>query len=204
VGASYAYARDEYSELRASVAAIRASASEIATECPSALTYAPRDAAFTKLGHEANLALVVAGAKPLRSILLRVVHAIGKLRWSDRALTRLVRARAAEEGEIAALVSPNLCADIEAWKASAYAALPQSASAFIARGDAILSASGGGPFEEPREARILRRLRRYEGRTERATAKRVEALEARIGMRVTAAVNSAQAKLAAALGVSQL
>jgi hypothetical protein len=202
--ASDAYARDAYAQVRASVAAIEASASEIAAACPGALTYAPRDAAFTELGEEAEGTLLFAGAKPLRSIILRLAQAIGHLSWSDHALTRLVRARAAEEREIAALATPDMCAEIEAWKASAYAALPQSASAFVARFSAIASSSSVGPSEEQRETVILRRLRHHEGRAERATAKRIEALEARLGKRLNAAVTSGQKKLTAALGVSEL
>jgi hypothetical protein len=195
--ASDAYIRDLVSGAAASVAAIERRASEIATECPSALTYAPRDAAFSQLSEEAAMTLLFAGAEPVRSIMLRLVGAIKHLRWSDRRLTRLVRTRAAEERAIATFALPDVCTAIEAWKASAYAALPQSASEFLAHVEAI-------PFEESRETAILHMLKRYEGSTERRTAKRIEVLEARGSKRLTSAATAAQARLAAALGVSAL
>jgi hypothetical protein len=115
-----------------------------------------------------------------------------------------VRARAAEEREVATLAAPDLCAEIAAWKAGDYAALPQGASAFVAQIKAIESSAGVGPFEEARESVILRRLRRYEGPGGRAIAKRVETFEARVAKRLSAAVGSERAKVAGALGVSAL
>jgi hypothetical protein len=64
--------------------------------------------------------------------------------------------------------------------------------------------SSVGRSEESREAVILRLLRPYEGPAERRTAKRIERLEAQIGKRPTATETAAQARLAAALGVSAL
>jgi hypothetical protein len=202
--ASAAYMRDAYSQVKASVAAVEASASHIAATCPGALTFAPRDAAFSELGEEATGTLLFAGSIPLRPIILRLAEAVGHLNWGNRALTRLVRARAAEEREIAGLAMPDMCVEIEAWKASAYAALPQGASTFVTRFMAILTSSSLGPSGEPRETIILRRLRRYEGRIERAVAKRTEALEERLSKRLSAAVTSARTKITIALGVSQL
>jgi hypothetical protein len=202
--ASDAYLSGFYSEVKASVAAVEAGASGIATRCPGAPTYAPRDAAFSELGEETTGTLLFASATPLRPVILRFAQAISRLSWSNRALTHLVQARVAEERKIAALATPDMCADIEAWKASAYVALPQSTSAFVAQFRAIALSSSVGPSEETREAVILRRLGPYEGRTERALAKHIEALETRTSKRLSAAVATAGAKVAAALGVSQL
>jgi hypothetical protein len=135
---------------------------------------------------------------------LRLAHAIEHLRWSDRRLTRLVRAEVAEERAIATLALPDVCADIAAWKASGYAALPQSAARFLTRVYAIESLSVVGQSEEFREAAIMRLLRPYERPAERQTARRIERLEAQIGRRLTAAGAIARKKLAAAFGVVTL
>jgi hypothetical protein len=202
--ASYAFARAAYARVSAGVASIEASVSTIAAACPGALTYAPRDAAFTEIGEEAHAILLYSSVQPLRPLMLRLSEELRSLSFRNHPLTRLVRARAAEEREIAALTTPNLCAEIAAWKASDYAALPQGTSTFVARFNAIESSSNVGPFEEHREAVILRRLRRYEGRASRALARRIEAFEARFGKRLSAAIGTAQARLATALGVSAL
>ena len=53
--ATYADERVLYTELARIVASIEARANEIGSECPDALTYAPRDAAFEELGEEAEI-----------------------------------------------------------------------------------------------------------------------------------------------------
>jgi hypothetical protein len=204
LGAAEAYEHSTYAEVGVSVAGIEAHASEIGGECPSVLTYAPRDAAFGELGEEAYTTAFFAGTAPERPMLLRLAHTIEHLRWSDRKLTRLVRAEAAEERAIATLALPDVCADIAAWKANGYAALPQGAARFLARVQAIESLSVTGPSEELRETAIMRLLRPYETRAERRTARRIERLEAQIDRRLNAAGTIAEKKLAAALGVSAL
>lgn len=145
------------------------------------------------------------GVAPVRSMNLHLARAIEHLRWTDRRLTRLVRAEVAEERAIATLILPDVCADIAAWKASGYVALPETAARFLARVQAIGSFSEGvGPSEESREAAIMRLLRPYERPAERRTAKRIERLEVQIDKRLTAAGATAGTKLAAAFGVSTL
>ncbi len=204
VRASEAYARGASTEVGGGVAAIADRASEIAGECPSALTYAPRDAAFGDIGDEASTALFYSDVAPMSATRLGFAHAVGGLRWRDRRLTRLVHAQAVEEVAEVALALPNVCADIEAWKASAYATLPQSATGFLARVAAIESGSYFGPSEEPREALINRLLKPYEGSRELRTMERIKQHDQRAYRMLGEAEEAAQSKLAAALGVSTL
>jgi hypothetical protein len=202
--ASEAYARGVYAEAGASVAAIEARGNQIAGECPGALTYAPRDAAFYELGEETEITLLDAGVAPVRSAMLRLAGALGHLTWSNHALTRLVHAQAAEERAVAELALPDVCADVASWKASAYAALPQSTRRFLVRLEAIESASAIGPSEESRETAITHLLRPYEAPSERRVALSIERLVERTSRRLTAAAAAPRAKLASALGVSAL
>lgn len=202
--ASEAYERSATTEVAARVAAIGARASEIAGECPAALTYAPRDEAFEELGAEATTIAFWTGVAPVRAAGLRLADAIAHLRWTDRRLTRLVHAVAAEEQMAAALALPDVCADIAVWKASAYATLPQSTSRFLTHSQAIESLSFIGFTEESRETLIWRLLRRFERPAEIRAAKRIEHVERRISKRVEAAIVAARAKLAAGLGVPAL
>jgi hypothetical protein len=198
------YAHGASAEVGARVATIAARANEIAGECPSALTYAPRDAAFGEIGEEVRTTLSYAGVAPMRVRRLRFARAIGRLRWSDRRLTRFVRAQAAEEVAVVAVALPDVCADIQAWRGSAYAALPQSAMGFLARTAALESRSYVGLSEETRERAIMRLLRPYEGPRERRTVKRIGRQEQRTDRKLGMAAEAAQARLAAALGVSKL
>jgi hypothetical protein len=202
--ASQMYARGASAEVGASVAVIAARAGEIAGECPSALTYAPRDVAFGELGEEASTTLFYAGVAPMRATRLGFAQAVGRLSWSDRRLTRLVRGLAAEEVAVVAVALPDVCADIGAWKASAYAALPRSASGFLARVAAIQSGAFVGPSEESREAAIIRLLVPYEAPGVRRTMERLKRQEQRTDRKLGAAEEAARARLATALGVSAL
>jgi hypothetical protein len=199
-----AYDRSTYAELGVIVAAIEARGSEIGGECPSVLTYAPRDAAFAELGEEAATTAFFGGLVPERPMSLRLAQAIEHLKWSDRRLTRLVRVEVAEERANATLALPDVCADIAAWKASRYAALPQNTASFLARVHAIEFLSVAGQSEGFREAAIMRLLRPHETSADRRTARRIERLEAQIGRRLYAARTIAEKTLAAAFGVSAL
>ncbi|HEV2973831.1 MAG TPA: hypothetical protein VGX69_02410 [Solirubrobacteraceae bacterium] len=205
--ASYAYERSVNREAARGEAAVNARANQIAGECPSTLTYAPRDEAFGEVGEEIGATLTTlywVGAPTLRAPTLRLVSEITDLRWSDRRLTRLVHAEAAEERASTTIALPDVCADIAGWKGTAYATLPPEAMRFLARMRVIESLSFVGFTEESREAIILRLLRRYEGSSEQADARRLDRLEVRVGARAEATEVAAQTKLAAALGVSIL
>ncbi len=200
--AGESYARSAYAEVAPSAAAIEARASKIATECPSVLTYAPRDEAFEELTEATNLTVIYTGLAPVHLAMLHLTQAIAHLSWSSNRLTRLVRSQAVDEHSLATLAPPDVCADIAAWRMSAYTAVPPSTTAFLARLYPL--EEGVGPSEESLEVVIGRLLKPYEDRAERRTVKYTERLEERRDRRVTAAVVAARAKLAAALGVSAL
>jgi hypothetical protein len=202
--ASEAYSRGVSAERGASEAAIAARANEIAGECPSVLTYVPRDEAFAEIGYEVRTTLFYAAVAVTSATRLGFVRSVSRLAWSDRRLTRLVRSLAAEEIAVVGTALPDVCTDIDAWKASAYATLPQSAAAFLAHVAKVESAEYIGPSEQLREALIGRLLRKYEQPGERQTIKRSERSEQHTFRMVGAAEESDQAKLATALGVSTL
>jgi hypothetical protein len=206
--AAAAYARSNSAAVGASVAAIAARGSAIAGECPSSLTYAPRDEAFEELGEEAHKTLLDAGTEPTRAARQRFAHAVGKLKWSDRHLTRLVREQAAEELAPATIALPNVCADIAAWKASAYATLPPSTERFLGPGGkgvlGSLLESLLVLFETPRQIVIARLLRPFEDRRELLAATRIEAQEAQVSRELGSADRTAGVALAAELGVTAL
>ena len=188
--------------MTARVAAIEARGREIAAECPSALTYAPRDAEFEELIEATEMSLVYAALAPVRSATLRLAHTIAQLSWSSGRLTRFVHSLVIAERSSAALALPDICGDIAAWRMSGYTTLQPSVTGFIARVYKI--ESGVGPSEESLGAVILHLLRPYEDPAERRTFERSEQLEERADKRLAAIVTFVGRKLAAALGVSAL
>lgn len=202
--ASEAYARIDGADVGAAIAAIEARASEIAGECPSALTYAPRDAAFGEIGEEVESTLFYVDIESVRALREQFARSVGALSWSNRRLTRLVHRQAADEVALVALKLPDVCADIEAWKSTAYATLPQSAVSFLARSEAIESRGYIGPSEEPLEAVIMRLLRTYEGAGERRAVREIERNEQRTDGMLGKAEEVAWKGIGTALGVSAL
>jgi hypothetical protein len=191
-------------EVGAQVAAIEMRESEVAAQCPSALTYAPRDAAFEEVSEELATAQWYAGVAPIRSIMLRLAGVIAHLSWSDHELTRLVHAEATEELAEVALVLPDVCAQIEAWKASGYASLPSGVSEFLANIEVMEAESTVGRSEESRERLIMHLLRGYETPAERRLVRGLERREERSLKRREAGAIAARSKLVAALGGSEL
>jgi hypothetical protein len=188
----------------AQLEAIEMRESEVAGRCPSALTYAPRDAAFEELSEELATAQWYAGVAPIRSIMLRLAGVIAHLSWSDHRLTRLVHAEAREELADVALMLPDVCAEIEAWKASGYASLPSGVSEFLTHVEAIEAESTADRSEESREKLIMRLLRGYETPAERRLVRGLERREERSFKRREAGAVAARNKLVAALGGSEL
>ena len=204
VRASEEYARAAGVALAGSVAAIAAEGNEIAQACPAALTYAPRDGAFEELGEEISDTLFFAGVAPMGAARLTFASAIGGLSWSDRRLTKLIRQLAAVELGTVALALPDVCADIAGWKASAYAALPEGSSEFLASRAALASREYVGPSEEWIEVAVRRLLRRYEVPAERRAMKQVERHEQGTSAMLAVAQRDARTKLEAALGAPTL
>ncbi|MGA8355657.1 MAG: hypothetical protein WB698_15970 [Solirubrobacteraceae bacterium] len=192
------------SDVGMGAAAVQALEHRIAGECPGALAYASRDVAYEEIGEEFEDALSIAFDDPVFPRSLGQARAIGALRWSNHRLTRLVRDRAAEERAYATHIPPNLCAQITAWRESAYAALPTSSSRFLAVMRASEPESFIGPRQESREKVIARLLEPYERPGERRLAKLVLSLESRVANRLDATTNRAETQLAVALGVAEL
>jgi hypothetical protein len=198
--------RVENSDVGMGVAAVQVFARQIAGECPGALAYAPRDVAYEQIGGEFEYALSIAVDDALvpQAKALGLARALDALHWSNRRLTRLVRDREAEERAYATGTPPNLCAQIAAWRESAYAALPESSIRFLAEMGASEPAIFVGPREEPRAKVIARLLESYQKPAERRLTKIVLAFEIRIHNRLAATINSAEKQLATALGVAEL
>jgi hypothetical protein len=195
LSAAATYANAAHHLVAARIAAMEADEREVAAQCPSAFLYAPRDTAFEELGEEIGEAEWYAGAAPVRSVTEAFARAIGNLSWSNRRLTRLVRSEAAGERANAAVVVPDVCSSIEAWKMSDCAELPPSVSEFLTHVEQIESGSFG---------LAMHLLRRYEGPAERRIAKHVVRLEALVGKRLAVASDAIWRKLEVAMGVSEL
>jgi hypothetical protein len=197
--ATGAYLRLQLAETRASIgslprgiAAVEALSVRLRDECPGVLANAPKPTGETRASvtglliaaEESDAALGVAEhTEWIRA--RRFARAVAGLHWSNRALTRLVRAAAGEEAAKAVLPPPDLCADMSTWVSSGYQTVTAGTRSYLRR-EAALSKN-----EDAQES-ILRRLARYETPSDRRIAHQITGLE-------KAALPALLAKLIAAL-----
>lgn len=202
--AKYALSGLEVRRIGASAAAIEEAARRIERECPS-LAEAPEGSQLDEFGMEIRAVVFFAAAKPDRGAMLVFAAKIVRLSWSERRIAELVRSLAVEERMIASLGSPNVCADLKAWRDSGYRTLPQSTVQFVKQVGAIGGeTSGGGRGEESLEDAIVRALQPYESRGERRLARWSQRRDKDAGKRLLRLATDALHGVEQALGIKGL
>jgi hypothetical protein len=175
VAVTRAYIQANYRLVQAAAAkivpiegALRGVLGRVRSECPMAAALSPQDTDSEQLSNEVIGAMVTA-AVPLVEVRAsrEFVRIAGRLRWSDRALTRTVHAYASKAKRLAALAPPKLCSDVKSWAASGFQTLPASTVVFAPAFMSIWIAPGELPaalarYETPEEGPLLRRTRQLE------------------------------------------
>ncbi|HXA55174.1 MAG TPA: hypothetical protein VNV37_09925 [Solirubrobacteraceae bacterium] len=181
IAANYTLVRIARDNLAAAQTAINTLGERVSGECPLAAgSEAPQNLDSGQLSEEVVGALEVAAYEVDRASMLAFGHAIRGLRWSNRKLTRMVRAYAVKLENFPMLGLPNICTDVKAWAATGYASLPATTVAF----DKGVSAYGIENEEIP-----LGLLRPYENAAEVSLLRRTRQLEAPITKFETEAVS---------------
>ena len=175
--ATQAYAQAGYAALRVAVSHLATSEaaplhvlSQVQHECPLVGAQSPQDAESTQMSDEVIGAMVVSAIAPDVQAIRTFVHAVAGLSWSSGGLTRSIHAYASKWGTLASLPAPGLCADVRAWGADGYRALPASTVEFVAKFNPSWVGAGYMPAQ----------LKRYESSATRALAKRCNGLEEQI------------------------
>jgi len=174
VHARYALAKATAGRVAAELESLHALDRRVAGECPNVLaaepSNAPRKAQMAVI-NEILAAAILAELEPDRGDLMAIARTVGRLRWSDRRLTRLLQAEARHAREIAAIPTVPLCADLRAWAASGFQVVPPATE----RLDRELPLESGEGSEEV----TVRLLRPFEGPADRRIMRRVAALESK-------------------------
>jgi hypothetical protein len=173
VAATHAYIQANYALNRASVslipqgeARIQAYNSRLARECPKAGGGSPVTEVSQPMSYEVAVALWAiaygTAAAPIRTF----VAAVKPLHWSNPRLTRIARNYATSLHELSTLPLPDLCADVRAWTASGFQAVPANVAALDKRLEAIegesIPARLLAPYERASDAGLASRTRRLE------------------------------------------
>jgi hypothetical protein len=175
--ASHAYLEADYRLVRSGTSmlprierAVHGVLARVRRECPGAGAGSPQDPESTQMSDEVIGAMVLAVVALDKAAARRFIAETRGLRWSNRALTRTVRAYASKLAALVAMPAPGLCADVRAWGASGFTALPATTLQFAPRFMTNWVSLGQLPGA----------LSRYETPSDRALASRLPRLESMI------------------------
>jgi hypothetical protein len=180
VDADYRLVRSARANLHASEAALRALVRQTLAACPLAGEGAFVNKAAEQVSEEVIGTVIAAAYRPDAAAITRFVADVAGLRWSDRRLTRSVRAYAVKLRNLAALAPANLCEDVKTYAAGGFQTAPPATISFDkAFGAADIEAEEVplkllAPSEGARQAALLRRAKRLEAPLADAEAKGVE------------------------------
>jgi hypothetical protein len=175
VAATHAYVQANYALNRAGVGLIKpveanaqALNRKLARECLHAGAGSPVNELAQPMSYEVAAALWAVeygtAARPIRTF----VAAVGHLHWSNPRITRIAHDYATSLHDLSTLPVPNLCADVRAWTASGFTAIPANVAQLDKRVEAIEGESIPpkllAPFERGSDASVVARTRGLEHR----------------------------------------
>jgi hypothetical protein len=183
IRAAYALQIADKASLSASRTAAYGLIGQVNSQCPNIMAGVPRTNGNKDVGGEILGSVLVAIFRPENRANNKFVQTVESLRWSSRKLERTVRSYATELKAQTKLTIPNLCADLKAWVASGYTALPASSAHFVQQIHAIIAGPGPGevpltlfaPYQRPNEKTIIRRTTRLEAELTRSQTAILEA-----------------------------
>ena len=177
VSATQAYVQASYTALRLAVAHLKVSEAgplhvlaKVQGECPQVGAQSPQDAESTQMSNEVIGAMVVSAIAPDLQAIRAFARTVAGLRWSNGALNSAIHSYANKWQTLTTLSAPNLCADVKAWGAGGYRALPADTVSFVAKFIPSWVGAGYMPAQ----------LSRYESGATRTLAKRTSGLEEQV------------------------
>ncbi len=179
IQADYALVHTAKINLKTSEAALQKLRRKIAAECPKAAAGSPQDTDSEQLSNELVGAMTVVAIQPDKSAVTAFASTVKRLHWSDATLTRKVHTYAQRLRTLSVLPAPNVCADVRAWAAGHYLALPASTVSFDSRYYKVEVAVGEvpakllAPSEQADERPVLARAEKLEGQLSEAEANAV-------------------------------
>jgi hypothetical protein len=177
VAATHAYIRANYALAQAAVAGLASAqanvesySKKIAKQCRGAGAGALQDEASQRLTYEVAGALWSVTFGTAAGPIGAFAHTVSALRWSNGRLTRMARSYARTLSGLANLRRPNLCGDVQAWKASGFSAIPASTSSFDQHVEALeartIPSRLLAPYEQAGDGALVRRTTHLESELE--------------------------------------
>jgi hypothetical protein len=194
--ADLAQTRAEVAGLPAAIAAVEALRGRLAAECPGVLAHEPAlasgekpSASLTEIEEEGEAAVFGAAEQTEYGHRRGFARVVSRLRWSSRALTRLIHSAAAAEAAQATIPPPDLCADIRTWVGSGFKSISAGTEAYVHQ-ESILTGETRGA-----SSAITRKLAPYENRSDKKIARQIASLEKQAVGKATPELVAALAKV---------
>jgi hypothetical protein len=106
-------------------------------QCPDAGAGSPQSEEGQKLSYEAAGALWAIGYHTEAPIVRAYAHTLRRLTWSNPRITREARRLAGGLLEMTSLRVPDICADVRAWRANGFGAMPVNVATYARHVEAI-------------------------------------------------------------------
>ncbi len=124
VQANYALVHSGAARIPTARAVLQSVLHRVNAECPRAAARSPEDGESTEFSNEVIGLMVTSAIHPDLQAIETFIRVAAPLRWSSHATTSAVQGYVEKLKTMAALAPPNVCADVRAWAARGYAALP--------------------------------------------------------------------------------
>lgn len=177
VAATHAYIRANYALTRATKAKVKAAQANIEVvtrklgqECPDIGAGSPQNEESQHLSYEVVVALWSASYATDAGPIHTFARAVRKLHWSNPELTHRAQRYAASLQALAAIQTPKVCSDVNAWKGSDFKTVP-AATIQLDRHVEAIEAKTIPPallaqYEQPADKAILATTTRLETQLE--------------------------------------
>jgi len=168
VRANYALVAVGHARLASAEDTLQGLLKRMRSECPMVVAGSPQDEASEKLTWEIAATMRLVVFRRIAGPIGAFARTVGRLHWSDGALTRGVHDYARRLNAEATAPAPDLCADLRAWKASGYTKLPSDTlpfdnSYYPVQAIGMLPKGKLAPSLSPAERPLLQRTSQLEG-----------------------------------------
>ncbi len=165
--ANYALVRYFSSHIPAARAELSSVLAGVRRECPNAAAGSPENVDSEQLSNEVIGTMVTTVIQHNLAPIRTAIRATDHLRWSSGALTRAIQAYVAKGKALTSLAVPHLCADVKAWVAGDFEALPASTASFAPRFMSVWVAPGYlpaalSPYETAEDRTLAHRTAQLE------------------------------------------